>query len=350
VRAVSNVDGDMMQCLLANKFIAGLLRDEAGGRRIYHSILADYILRQMGDTEKKEYHKRAVDIYRGKLKKAKEEQVKPDELAAVRLPEHVLVVGGEKAFVNVFINECTGPLLNLGLLDEAIRLSERALRMVKESSKNQSMILCNLGIICGMKGELDKAAKMHIRALKIDIIFRNLNGIAINCNELGIIYLTWGQLDKAEKILTKSTDISERIGFLKVQAAGYGNLGNIHVLKDELDKAEEMHKKSLEIDKKLGRLEGMASDYGNLGVVYGMRGESDREEEMQKRALEINDRIGRSGGIAIQYSNLGSICEARGDLGKAKDYYEKARDLYKKMGLIYEMKEVEGWMERLNKK
>jgi len=91
----------------------------------------------------------------------------------------------------------------------------------------------------------------------------------------------------------------------------------------------------------------MAKEYGNLGVIYRTRGELDKAEEMHKKSLEINDRTGCYGEMAIQYSNLGAIYEKRGDLGKVREYWEKARDLFKKMGLANEAKEVEGWIEGL---
>jgi hypothetical protein len=104
VEYVSEIEATTRKRLQNDKYLRGLLRDEAGGRRIYHSILADYILGQMNEEEKKKYHKRAVKIYRGKLKKAKKEQTMPDELAAMRLPEHVLAAEGKKSFVEVFIS------------------------------------------------------------------------------------------------------------------------------------------------------------------------------------------------------------------------------------------------------
>jgi tetratricopeptide (TPR) repeat protein len=350
VEYVSEIESTTRKRLQNDKYLRGLLRDETGGRRIYHSILADYILGQLREKEKTEYHKRAAEIYREKLKKAKKEQTKPDELAAVRLPEHVLAAEGEEAFVNAFINECFKPLWNLGLLDEATRLSERALGMVKQSSMKQEMVLSNLGIVYGIKGKLEKAEEMHKRAFKIDVKLGNIEGIARNYNELGVIYLTRGLLEKAEIIFIKSLEISERIGMYEVQLSCYGNLGNIYLRNGELDKAEEKYKRELELSEKIGLLDHIASNCGNMGVLYDMKGELDKAEEMHKKSLEINDRIGRIGEMAIQYGNLGTIYKQRGDLGKTREYWGKARDLFKKIGLTNEMKEVEGWIEGLGKK
>jgi len=164
---VSEVGTTTRKRLKNDKYLRGLLRDESGGRRIYHSILADYILGQMSEEEKKKYHKRAAKIYRGKLKRAEKEHTKPDELAAVRLPEHILVTEGEKAFVNAVINESGAVLKNLGLLNSVEDLLLRASKIVKEDSLEKAAVSGNLGVIYRMWSNFDKAEEMYKKSLVI---------------------------------------------------------------------------------------------------------------------------------------------------------------------------------------
>ncbi len=390
VGAVSKVSGDMMQYLLANKFISGLLREEGGGRRIYHSVLADYILGQMSKDENTEYHKRAVEVYRGKLKKAKEEQTKPDEQAVVRLPEHVLEAEGRERFIKAFINECTGPLTSLGLLDEAISLSERALGIANEDSREKAMVLDNLGLIYQTRGNLEMAEEMHNKSLEISEKFGWLGGMASNYGNLGLIHQIRANLDKAEEMHKRALEINERIGRLEGMANQYGNLGLIYQIRGDLNKAVEMFGKVLDIEKQLGRPDSIANALGNLGLIYQMRGDLDKAEDMLKRGLEIDERIGRlegmaSGyaalgvvchaqddlknaerwylkgleiekkigrleGIARQYANLGVVYRERGDYKNAREYWQKAQDLYKKIGMTNKLKKVEGWIEEIKEK
>ena len=305
--AVSGLKPAKRKAVLADKFLAGLLREEGYGRRIYHAILADYILGQIGEKEKKEYHGRAAEVYREKLRKAKKEQIKPDELAAERLVEHVLEAEGKNAFVDAFVNECFEALSNLGLLDTAIGLSERVLKVVKDGSEEESAVVGNLGLIYRTRGELDKAEQMHRRALEID----------------------------------------EKLGLLKGMASDYGNLGLIYRTRGELDKAEQMLRKTLEIFEKLGLPEGMASAYGNLGLIYKTRGELDKAEQMYRKSLEIAEKLGLQEIAANQYCNLGGIYEERGDIKKAGEYWVKGRDLYKRIGMPHKVKQVEGLIEGL---
>ena len=104
------------------------------------------------------------------------------------MPEHVLAAEGKETFVNVFAGECTQPLVNLGLLDEAISLSERALRIAKKGSEKQAMVLGNLGLIYRTRGELDKAEEMHKKALEINEKLGRLEGMANQYGNLGSVY------------------------------------------------------------------------------------------------------------------------------------------------------------------
>jgi len=308
---VAEIKADTRLTLLAkNVFLAMMLYGEEISKRIYHLLLAKYILSQMNDKEKKDYHGRAVEVYRGNLAKAKKEQIEPDALAATRLAEHVLAAEGKEAFVDAFVNECFEPLLNLGLLDAVIGLSRRELGMVEKESEEEAVVLGNLGLIYKDKGELEKAEEMYL----------------------------------------KSLEISETRGFLLLTANQYGNLGNVYLIQDELDKAEEMHKKAFKISEKLGLKEGMANDYGNLGIVYRSRGDLDKAEKMFNKILKIHEDLGHKEGIANDYYNLGLVYEQRGNIGKAREYWEKAVGLFKRIGMPRDVEKVEGLIEGISDK
>jgi tetratricopeptide (TPR) repeat protein/energy-coupling factor transporter ATP-binding protein EcfA2 len=329
VQAVGNLDTDTLQHVLADKYCGGLLREEGQGKRIYHAILADYVLGQIGEQEKKEYHGRAVKVYRDRLHR----DIKPDELAATRLPEHVLVAEGEAAFVDAFINECTEPLINLGLLDAAINLSDKARGMVKKGSEEEAMVLGNLGLIYQTKGELDKAEEMFLKIVEIHKRLGSQEGLANDYGNLGLIYRMRGELDKAEEMHKKSLEIAEKLGLQEIMASDYGNLGLIYQKRGQFDKSEEMHLKALEMNEKLGRLEGIARNYGNLGVIYQKRGDLDKAEEMHKKSLEIAEKFGLQEVMANQYGNLGLIYRKRGQLDKAEEMNNKALEIAEKLGL-----------------
>lgn len=331
---VSEVNSTTRKRLQNDKYLRGLLRDEANGKRIYHSILADYVLRQMNGEEKKKYHDRTIEIYREILRKAKETQTKPDELAVTRLPEHILESEGKENFVIAFINECFKPLFNLGLFDEAINFSERSIKATKKDSIIQSIIFGNLGLIYRHKCELDKSEDMNKKSLAINEKHGRLEGMLSQYGNLGLIYQTRGELDKAEEMYKKSLAIAEKFGRLEEISGNYGNLGRIYITRGELYRAEEMYEKSLAINEKLKQIEGMSRDYCHLGLIYETRGELDKAEEMQKKSLEINKRLGWLEGIASAYGNLGNIYQTKGELDKAEEMLIKTISIDEKLGQI----------------
>jgi len=347
VEHVSGLKPAKRKRVMAYRFIRGLLREETDGRRIYHAILADYILGQIGEAEMKGYHGRAVDVYREKLKKAKKEQTKPDALSAMRLAEHVLAAEGEKAFVDAFVNECGKALMNIGLLDAFISLSEQALKVVEKDSEEEATVTGNLGLIYRTRGELDKAEEMHKKALEIEERMGRLEGMASDYGNLGLVYRRRGDLDKAEEMHNKSLEIAGKLGLQEIMASDYGNLGLIYQTRGDLDKAEEMFKESLKISEPKGMMELTANQYGNLGNVYFMGGELDKAEEMYNKSLEIEKKLGRLEGMADDYVNLGTVYKQRGHIENAREYWEKALALFKKIGMPHMVEKVKGWIEEL---
>ncbi len=327
---VSGGPSSVRRTLLSNPYLSGLLRDEPDGTRIYHSLLADHICGQVSQQARKGYHTRAIDVYRKRLKA----EVRPDALAAARLPEHVLAAEGPQAFVKAFTNECTSALLTLGLLDAAEGLSRRSLELVDVGTVEEAAVTGNLGVIHRTRGDLDRAEEMHRKALEIEEKLGRLEGMADQYGNLGLVYGTRGDLDRAEETHRKSLEIEEKLGRLEGMAAQYGNLGLIYGTRGDLDRAEEMHCKALELNKKLGRLEGMAIQYGNLGVIYGTRGDLDRAEKMHCKALEIDEKLGCLGGIASQYGSLGVIYGTRGDLDRAEQMLREALQINEKLGCL----------------
>jgi tetratricopeptide (TPR) repeat protein len=347
IEGVSGLKGTSRKRLQSNKYIGGFLRQDGEGQRIYHAILADHILGQMSGEEITEYHRRAAAIYRAKLATAEKEQVKPDELAATRLAEHVLAAEGEEAFVDTFITECVKVLYDIGLLDTVIDLSKRALGIATKGSQEEANLTGNLGLIYHTKGELERAEEMQKKSLEINERLGNQGGMASSYGNLGLIYRIKGELEQAEEMQKKSLEIDERLGNQGGMAVSYVNLGVIYETKGELDKAEDMVNKALEIQEKFGQQEGMAASYDLLGLIYQTKGDLDLAEEKHKKALAISERLGLQQGTANSYANLGVIYEARGDMQQARMHWEMARGLYEKIGIVHEAEQMEGWLDSL---
>jgi len=346
VEAVSGLNSTTRKRLQKDSYLKTLLRAEPGGNRIYHIILADYILDRMSDDEKKTCHRRAIDTYR-KLLKA---NIKPDALAALRLPEHILAAEGPRAFVKTFIDESFQPLYYLGLLDAAERLSQRALTRVEKGSDWHAMLLGNIGNIYFTRGELEKAEDMFQEGLKLDEKLGRIEGLAAKYGNLGNLYFRRGELEKAEKMYKKVLGIEEKLGRPESIANAYGNLGSIYLTRGEPEKAEDMYKKSLAISEAAGMVEQTAKSYGNLGNIYLTRGELDKAEDYYKKSLAICEPAGMLEQMANQYANLGLIYEQRGDTTTARQYWQKALALYEQIGIPHMVEKTQGQLDELDNK
>ncbi len=330
--AVSELDADSYLSLLVDNYLGGLLREEGYGKQIYHSILADYILEQISETERKGYHKRAVKVYGKKLKLAAETQAKPDALAAMRLAEHVLAAEGQQAFVTVFVHLCWPSLLNLGLLDRAYSLCNESLRIVGKGSLYEAMATCILGEIHRFRGNLKASEDLYYKSFDISKELEFAEGMANAYGNLGLTYRMRGELDKAEKMHLKSLEIEKKLGRLSGVATDYGNLGLICSARGEWEKAEQMHGRSLDIAEGIGDLGEIANQCNNLGLIYEKRGQLEKAEQIQKKSLDIEEKIGRLDGIANSYGNIGLIQIRRRKLDEAKENIDKALFLYEQLG------------------
>ena len=329
VEEVSGLSSAQRLSLTADSFLGPLLRDEAGLRRIYHSILADHVLSTVPENETTALHKKAIDAYRRRLN-----ALPPDALAALRLALHVLAVDGDDAFVRCFVNECSRKLTQLGLLDDIEALTAQALSTVQPCGEAQAALYGNLGNVLQIRSYLDGAQAMYRKALEINAKLGRPDGMARNYGNLGIIMQIRNDLDGAEAMYRKALEINEKLGRLEGMARNYGNLGSVMQTRGDLDGAEAMYRKALEIDKKLGQFEDMASAYGNLGNVMRTRGDLDEAEAMHRKSFEITKKLGWLAGMAYNYCDLGLIMQSRGDLDGAEAMHRNSLEIDEKLGRL----------------
>jgi tetratricopeptide (TPR) repeat protein len=332
--------------LMHDGYLRPLLRREGEARRVYHAILADFIRAEMEERVTEPYHRRAVEEFRQRLKRAEQENTAPDSLAAERLAWHVLAVEDAGSFANCFIAECGQPLIRLGRFEAFEALTSAALDRV-HNEETTAQLYGNLGLIYRTRGDLAGAEDLYRKSLEIEEKLGNQEGMAADYGNLGLIYRTRGDLDGAEELHRKALEIEEKLGRQEGMANRYAALGLVHDARGNLEEAEAWHRKGLEIEEQLGRREGMARQYGNLGVIYKRRGDLDGGEEMLRKSLAINEELGRLEGMANRYGSLGVIYETRGDVAEARRLWGKARGLYEKIGMPHMVGKVQGLIDRL---
>jgi tetratricopeptide (TPR) repeat protein len=349
VQNVSGLDNTDRRLLEEDTYLQGLLREEGYGKRIYHAILADYILEHISDVDAKMYHARAVDVYRNRIKDAAEKQVKPDALAAIRLAEHVLAAEGEEAFVLTFTNECFPQLKTLGMLDTTISLSRRALDVVQRGSEGEAVVKGNLGIIYCQLGRYEESKKLHKEALNINEKLGRSIGAAIQRVGLGLVYYECDELDTAEKLLQEALAISEELKDKTGIASAHGNLCLVFAKQGKYNLVEEHVRKAIEIAQEIEDYKTVTSCLVHIGILYGKGHEFEKVERIFFVALEFFSEQSDTEGVAIVHGNLGVLYKKWVQPNKAKEHWEKALELYKQMGVEHQVTKLREWIDDLDK-
>jgi tetratricopeptide (TPR) repeat protein len=225
-----------------------------------------------------------------------------------------------------------------GELDKALEYFRNALKLDEELGRKEGMAadLGNIGIVCQIKGELDNALEYHGKALKLNEELGRKEGMAADLVNIGNVYRIKGELDKALGYYGKALKLDEELGRKEGMAADLGNIGIVYQIKGELDNALEYYGKALKLDKELGSKEGMTNALGNIGIVYRIKGEHEKALEYFEKALEQDVELGRKEGIATALMNIGNVNFDKGELGKALEYYDKALKMFKEMGIRIE--------------
>ncbi len=331
VQTVSRLNASTMKHLLSDPYLHGLLREEGQGQRIYHEILADYVRGQIDQTEQQALHTRAALVYRTSLREAKEQWKTPDALAAVRLPEHVLAAEGPKAFVVAFANECAAPLLNLGLLDAAMSLSQRCRRLVRQGTDEETPLLGNQGLILRKLGRLDEAMALFKEQERISRESGNLQSLSASLGNQAVILSERGDLYEAMNLHKKDEQICRQLGNLEGLAASLGNQAVILRARGDRDGAMGLHKEEERIWRQLGNLDDLQVSLGNQALIAKDRGDLEGAMALFKEQERICRQLGNLDGLQGSLGNQALILQARGNLDGAMALHKEQERICRRL-------------------
>jgi tetratricopeptide (TPR) repeat protein len=344
-QAVSGLDALSVKRLLNDSYLHGLLRDEGQGQRIYHAILGDHVRGQIDPTEQKNLHTKAILVYRISLKEAREQQRAPKALAAVRLSEHVLAAEGPDAFIATFVNECTPPLLTLGLLDVALSLSRRSLELVEKDTNEEATILGNQAVILHDRGDLDGAMALQKEKERICRQLGNLEGLQASLGNQAVILHDRGDLDGAMALLKEQERICCQLGNLDNLQRTLGNEAEVLYACGDQDRAMALLKEKERICRQLGCLDGLSSSLGNQGVILHDRGDLDGAMVLHKDEEQICRQLSHLEGLAISLANQAFVLRQMGRVHKALPLAEEAWQLASKHGYVMLARQIKPILE-----
>ncbi len=248
--------------------------------------------------------------------------------------------------------------------------------------------ICNdLGVSLWELGKYEEALVFYNRALDIKRTAGDFRDMAIIMNNIALIHWTKGELKPAESYFRKCLDVFRRIGERPNCAIVLNNLGGIYHDMGEDESALEFHFKSQKENRLIGNLRGEGNTHQNLGIIYSCRKNYKLAEEHFFEAIECFKSSGDQPGISMAMNSLGIIyCEQcrwdesrkylleslriKRELGHrlyeagtlinlsnlewdtgeeqlAWDYYYQAERVYRELGLLNKMKELQAFLAQI---
>ncbi|WP_231845089.1 tetratricopeptide repeat protein [Methanocella paludicola] len=195
-------------------------------------------------------------------------------------------------------------LYNVGLLDEAIWVYRKALKLepmlAGQHGAGLAMVHNNMGVAYDARGQVDAAIGEYREALRLD------PGLADAHNNLGTALMAKGQSDGAIQ------EYREALATRPEYAMAHHNLGLSYACRGELGDAMGEYREALRL--KPAFVEARI----NLGLALAISGCFDRAiEEYRKAAVLSPDD-------AVLHFNLASALRATGRIGDAVDEYRIA--------------------------
>lgn len=164
-----------------------------------------------------------------------------------------------------------------------------------ELTKNLSKPLSFMGLAYANKGNYNKSAEYHDKAIQVAITQQDSTQLGFGYNNLGRMFFDGGDLVRAFDNFILSRDIFEALQEKSGLAYVYRSLANIYKSQNDFEKAIEMSTHAYELRRQLDDKRGIVSSLLELGLIYETKG--DTKEALKKLQMAdsvahyINDKV-----------------------------------------------------------
>tara|TARA_Y100000768_G_C23979221_1_gene684769 strand:+ start:603 stop:2774 length:2172 start_codon:yes stop_codon:yes gene_type:complete len=235
--------------------------------------------------------------------------------------------------INLMINK-TSSLISSGMFQEAKELSYNIL----QKTKNNSILLNNLGIINGYFNNYDEALDFFKQSNILEpqyidpfinfievLIKINRSKFAIEIieekitffeepykiyNLLSKLYDSTSQLERGIKFYESILNNNIRFKYLVLN-----HLGNIYRLSNHIDHAIKCYNESIELNN------SFSISYSNLGASYFEKGDYKKAEKYYTKSIEINPNE------STTYYNYGNLKNSQKHFEESREFYLKALEV-----------------------
>ncbi|MBR5493295.1 MAG: tetratricopeptide repeat protein [Alistipes sp.] len=225
--------------------------------------------------------------------------------------------------------------------DASKLIYERALQVLQNEQMEKYLeyeigIYNNLGHVCELKGDFDKALSYCNKAINKCLLKGETLYLATIYNTMGSIYSEQNKYDVASEYYKKSLDIRLEVYGENHEevAVSYNNIGDLYQKKGKFSEALEYFEKALKILQNTnGEQIYIAATYNNIATIYSDLDKFAEAIEYYKIALDIRLRILGEfhPDVALSYNNIGGLYREKSMYNEAMEYYKKALCVYERM-------------------
>ncbi|HEV2863971.1 MAG TPA: toll/interleukin-1 receptor domain-containing protein [Pyrinomonadaceae bacterium] len=262
------------------------------------------------------------------------EAEKDNLLKAAELSSALGDVMGLAVIAYVVAAPTTGMLSVRGYWDEAVRLSEQAVRGARLLSEDKylSELTHNLAVMYGWRGEPEKARRLYEESMEITRRRGDRSGLAATLHEQGRHAHDRGQLEEARRLYNESFEINKELGNRRDLAATLHQLGRLAQDEGDFDEARRLYAESAEAHKAAGNERGVAMTTSQLGILLWMQGRAEESQAKHEESLALRRKLGDRSGVSIDLHQLGILAQQRGDTAEARRLYDESLEIKKALG------------------
>ncbi len=231
--------------------------------------------------------------------------------------------------------------LNMKTWEICTKLSSHAFYVSEyaQASPEEAVILLNnLGIYMGTRGELFSAQSVFEKMLVIDerAFGPDRPRIAKILSNLGTVLIAQRNIEGSKRCCERALAIGEKgLGLDHQTISSIFNIyGSVLMHQGNLEEAKRSHEMALAIDEKaLGKDHpSVALDLNNLGLVLNDQGNHEEAKKCYERALAIDEKaLGKDHPrVATIIHNIGLVLNDQGNHEEAKKCYERALAIVEK--------------------
>jgi adenylate cyclase len=216
------------------------------------------------------------------------------------------------------------------------KLALDAMRKMEESEENNKRkldIMIELGDICYVIGEWDRAIDYYKQSITVSEKIGDERKKAEGYRNIGQLYVFRDEWENAISFLKEGKMISESIDDKKITADIYYYLGSVSEFKGELPMARRYYGKCMDIAVNINDQSKMAEAYLGFGRLSAKKSQYEDSIFAFKKAIEILEKIQDLSELSKAYENLGATYTYV-DVDEAIKYHNKTIEIADRTGFI----------------